>query len=243
MLEKRILNLAHRGYKAKAPENTLISFELARQIGADGVELDVQKTRDGQLVVIHDETVDRTTNGTGWIKNLDYATIRTWDAGNWFLPKYSGERVPLLAEVLDWAKAHTMFLNIELKTTKVPYQEIEEDVLRLVDQFDLNGQVLYSSFNHFSIQKIKQLNPTAQTGVLYAQPLVEPWLYAKRLGATALHPEFHFVDEALIQGCKAYGIQVNPYTVNELYDLQTMIDLEVDSIISDYPNRLKTLRV
>jgi glycerophosphoryl diester phosphodiesterase len=240
-MSNKVLNLAHRGFKAKAPENTMIAYELAKKAGADGLELDVQKTRDGKLVVIHDETINRTTDGTGWIKDIEFSKLRQFDAGSWFDDSYKGERIPLLDEVLDWAKESGMFINIELKTTKVPYPGIENDIINLVREFRMEEQVLLSSFNHFSLRTINQIDPSFQIGVLYETPLVDPWIYAKRLGAIAIHPDYSLVNDELMEGCKENNVLVNPYTVNEMIDLKKMMNLRVNSIITNHPDRLTKL--
>jgi glycerophosphoryl diester phosphodiesterase len=237
-LRRKPLNMAHRGFKAAAPENTMIAFEMAWKAGADGIELDVQMTRDGQLVIIHDETIDRTTDGTGWVKDLDYQELCQKDAGSWFDRTFQGERIPLLSDVLRWAGSHAIFVNIELKTTKVNYTGIEQRVIDLVTEYGMKDQVLVSSFNHFSLRTIKQIDRTVKIGLLYETPLVDPWIYAKRMDAVAIHPHFTNVNEELMHGCNENGILVNPYTINEMDDLQRMINFGVNSIITNHPDRL-----
>lgn len=240
-MQKRPMNLAHRGFKAAAPENTMIAFEMARQAGADGMELDVQYTKDGHLVIIHDETVDRTTDGKGWVKDFELEQLRQLDAGSSFDPKFQGERIPLLSEVLEWARSSGMFLNIELKTSIVLYPGIEKMVIDMMDQYKMREQVLLSSFNHYSMRTVKQIDSSLPIGLLYESPLVDPWLYAKHMDAVAIHPDFRNVNAEIMHGCNEHNILVNPYTINEIEDLQRMIELGVNSIITNHPDRLKEL--
>jgi glycerophosphoryl diester phosphodiesterase len=183
--------LAHRGFSAAAPENTLAAFRSAIEAGADGFELDVHMTKDGELVVIHDETVDRTTNGTGWIKDLTLVEIKRLDAGSWYSSQFTDERIPTLREVLDLIKDSNHTVNIELKNNLIAYPKLEEKVLREVDRADMEKRVVLSSFNHTSIYNLHLLRPTVKLGVLYDEPISIPWAYAKSLGATAIHPHFN----------------------------------------------------
>ncbi|WEG13512.1 glycerophosphodiester phosphodiesterase [Pullulanibacillus sp. KACC 23026] len=235
--------IAHRGFKSAAPENTLIAFELAKQAGTDGIELDIHRTKDGSLVVMHDETLDRTSNGRGWIKDITFAELSKLDAGSWFAPEFKGEKIPLLEDVLIWARSQGIFVNIELKTAIVEYPGLEDAVVDLINRYGLHDQVLCSSFNHVSLKNIKQLDPDIQVAILYAQQLVDPWLYAKHIGAVAIHPYFKHISPEIVMACKKYKIDINPYTVNEINDLETMMNLGVTSIITDYPDRLASLKL
>ena len=125
---------AHRGVSGEAPENTLAALKAAAESGAHGIELDVQLTKDAQIVVIHDETIDRTTNGTGYVKDMTWEQLRTYDAGSWFHPSFKGESIPSLEEVLDVVTAHheSMIINIELKNDQIDYPQLEEKVLDLL---------------------------------------------------------------------------------------------------------------
>ena len=158
----------HRGASGHAPENTLPAFQLAADMGADGVELDVQLTRDGIPVVCHDETVDRTGSGAGWLKDFSYSEIRKLDFsfGN---AAYEGVKIPTLEEVFDLLAPSGLTVNIEIKTGIIFYDRIEEKVLKLVRDKNWEDRVIYSSFNHYTVRRIRELDPAAKVGLLYAE--------------------------------------------------------------------------
>src|SRR5690554_5174035 len=147
--------IAHRGASNIAPENTMIAFQKAYQIGADGVEFDVHLTRDGKPVVIHDERVDRTTNGIGYVKSLTLSEIKKLDAGSYFHPNYSEEKILTLEETLDLVK-NFKIINIEIKNNLLEYKGIEEKVTNIIRDKKMEQKVICSSFNHFSMLKIKK---------------------------------------------------------------------------------------
>lgn len=132
----------HRGSAGTHPENTMISFQAAEHAGAEGIEFDIQLSRDGVPVIIHDETLERTTNGKGWVKDLTFSELQQLDAGAWFSEKYKGTKIPALEEVLTWAQGNRLLLNLELKTGIVKYPQMEEKVIRLVEQYDLTHRVI-----------------------------------------------------------------------------------------------------
>ncbi len=228
---------AHRGASGYAPENTLRAFALAADMHADGVELDVQRTRDNVLVVFHDETVDRVTGGHGFIADMTLAEVKRLRVCKPF-PDQPDE-IPTLEEVFSLLKARGLKCNAELKNSVLPYPGMEEQTLDLAAKTGMTGAMLYSSFNHYSMARIKQLDPTAKTGLLYGATLVRPWDYAKSAGADALHPEFTEVLQVAdeVQRAHALGIEINPWTVNAPEHLRAMIDAGCDRIITNYPDR------
>lgn len=225
----------HRGAGGLAPENTLPAFELAARLGADGVELDVHRTRDGVLVVCHDETVDRTSDGTGRIPELPLAQLRRWDFG-------AGTRIPTLAEVLDFAAGTRLRVNIELKNTLNRYLGMEQDVEATVLTSRLAGaareRLIYSSFNHRSLLRLIDLGTEVPVGVLYVEPLVRPWLYASGFGARALHPMGTTVLPEEVAQAHATGLRVHVWTVDTPDQARALASWGVDAIITNHPDRL-----
>jgi len=234
---------AHRGASGYAPENTLAAFRLARELGADGVELDVQMTADKEVVVIHDETVDRTTDGSGFVKDL---TLKQIKALNIVSDKegFPGEKIPTLEEVFDQLEDSNLAINVEIKDSVVHYPGIAEKVLELIDHRDWEYRITISSFNHITLAHIRQIGSLAYTGVLFADLLYEPWNYAHQLWATALHPHFSYVDRVsnLMDEARNSLLEINVWTVDDEADMDRMIAIGVDGLMTNYPDRALTRR-
>ncbi|MGE5653555.1 MAG: glycerophosphodiester phosphodiesterase [Bacillota bacterium] len=238
----RPLVFAHRGYSAVAPENTLVAFRAAVDAGADGLELDVQLTADGEMVVIHDENLKRTTSGRGLVVQHTLAELRSLDAGAWFDPRFAGTQVPTLNEVLELiAPLNRLQLNIELKTGIIPYDGMEEKVVRAVVEHNLTERVIISSFNHYTLLRAKALSPRLPIGLLYAANLVDPWQYAATLGAEALHPYHHSISGEMVAASHRAGKRVNVWTVDQEVDLKRCAEYGVDCIITNQPERAREI--
>ncbi|MEW6622011.1 MAG: glycerophosphodiester phosphodiesterase [Bacillota bacterium] len=235
-MKKRLLG--HRGVPGEAPENTLVSFKRALDLGIGGVELDVQLSRDGHLVVCHDETLDRTTSGRGYIKDITLTEMKKLDAGSWFHKRYACEQVPVLEEVLDLFKGQDFLLNIEIKSGIILYPGIEEKLIKVMEDYKVMDKCIVSSFNHYSLVKIKELCPAVKIGLLYYAGLVDPWEYALRLKAYSLHPFYPSVTEAMIKKSAAQGIKVIPFPVNKEKLIKTFLEWGVEYVITDIPHKL-----
>jgi len=233
---------AHRGASGYAPENTLEAFELAAEMGADGVELDVQMTRDGYLVVVHDERIDRVSDGTGFVRDYTLEELKRFKF-NKTHPEYEDAKIPTLREVYELLEKTPLFINVELKTGIYFYDGLEERALDLTKRMEMEERVIYSSFNHYSVKKIKELNPKAKTGILYSDGIWNPSVYAQSIGADALHPAFYnlqypsFMEEAR-KNCK----QVHVWTVNDERQAVECLNMRVEAIISNYPDRMMDVR-
>lgn len=227
---------AHRGASCYAPENTMISFKKAVTMGADGIEIDVHMSKDGYLVVCHDEKVDRTTNGNGYIKDINMKELKELDAGSWFGKEFTGEKIPLLDEVLELIKSENLLLNIELKNGPIFYDNLEKNVVNKVKDYGLEENVIISSFNHYSLLQTKKLEPRIKTGILYIAGMVSPWKYAKSIGADAIHPLFLTINKEVTEECLRNDIMVNPFTVDRESDMILMRKINVTSIITNCPD-------
>lgn len=236
---KRPLVIAHRGASGYAPENTMAAFQLAQELGSDGLEFDVQLTRDGIPVVIHDELLTRTTGYQGYVGDLNLNELSKLDAGGWMSPKWKGEPIPTLEQVLQ--KYNGLFLNVELKNSKMAYPGLEEKVIELVLKYCKPDQVILSSFNHQSVQKLKQIAPTLPTGLLYSTEPKQILNYAIEIGAFAVHPDYKLLSQARMESYIKQGLHVNTWTVNESRDMEFCIKLGVDGIITNYPDRLHSM--
>ncbi|MBP2246495.1 glycerophosphoryl diester phosphodiesterase [Paenibacillus xylanexedens] len=222
----------HRGAYSSAPENTLNGFQMAAEVGADGVELDIQLTKDREIVVIHDETVDRTSDGQGWVKDFTLSEIKKLNFNKSGRTGPLFMEVPTLAEVLELLKPTGLTINIELKTGVIYYDGIEPVALKLVEKYGLSNRVIWSSFNHYSIQKIKLLEPSARTALLCGGGVLVTGEQCEKVGAEALHPSVHMLRyPALAEDCHKRGILIRPWTVTNEDDLQLARQLGVDAVI------------
>lgn len=227
---------AHRGASAYAPENTLEAFELAIKQRADGIELDVQLTKDGKMAVIHDETIDRTCDGVGFVKEFTMEELKKFHC-NRTHPEYPSAVIPELKEVLDLLKPTGLTVNIELKTGVFRYKGLEEKTMKLVESMGFKDRIVYSSFHHPSIIKIKKLNPNALTGMLYSDGWINVLGYAKLIGADALHPSFHLMrSKKLILEARRRNLPLHVWTVNEKPIMESLVREKIGAIITNYPD-------
>lgn len=238
----RTMIWAHRGASAYAPENSMEAFELAHKMGADGIELDVHLTSDNHLVVAHDETVDRCSNGSGRIVDKTLSELLELDFSN-NKKDYSNIRIPTLEQVLDFIKQTNMILNIEIKNGVVFYKNIEEKILNSVKRHSLLDRVVFSSFNHYSLTVLKKLDAKAKIGVLYTEALIDPHLYAKHVNAMAIHPYYlTLMVPDTVWLCKIKNIKVHAWGVDTEKDILWMLNQEVDAIITNHPDIAVKLR-
>ena len=233
--------MAHRGYSSKAPENTMPAFELALEVGSGGIELDVHLTKDGEVVVIHDHTLDRTTDGKGPVESFTMAELREFDAGSWFSPAFKGTKLPALQEVLELISEHNVLLNVETKAA-LGFEQLNEKLALLLDEYAMWERIIISSFNHYALVHMKTLRPQARTGILYNCGLVNPWVYAKSIGASALHAHHMTVIPELVQAAQQNGMMVNVWTVDEAADIERVTLAKADSIITNVPGKVQSLQ-
>ncbi len=226
--------IAHRGASAYAPENTMASFEKARELGADMIELDIHRTLDGHIVVIHDPDTDRTTGVVNKIRFMKLSDIRKLDAGSWMSEKFKDERIPTLYEVLKWAKDKIQ-VNIEIKS-----DGCEKKVVKMVEKLDMTDQVIVSSFHHEYLLKIKELNPEIHTGALVgdinSKADLDKIIEACR--PDAVNPRYIAVTRTIVKAAHKRGLAVNVYTVDDPVTMKRLIKYGVDGIITNYPDVL-----
>jgi glycerophosphoryl diester phosphodiesterase len=232
---------AHRGFSAAFPENTMKAFIEAEKAGADGLEIDVQLTKDGEVVVIHDESVDRTTNGTGFVKDLTYKELRKLDASYKNKKWLKKEPIPAFIELLEWLTTNRLICNVELKNGIFSYLGMEEKVVSLIRHYKLEDRIILSSFNHYSIVYSYQLAPEIETAPLYSEGIYMPWVYAKSIQSKGIHPKLIAAPDEIIIRAMENGIAVRPYTVNKEKDMQRLLDIGCTAFITDDP--LKALKI
>jgi len=236
------LNIAHRGASALAPENTIAAFRKALEVGAGGLEFDVHFSKDAVPVIIHDEKLERTTNGHGLVQDLNLAELQELDAGSWFSTEFAGVSIPTLDQVLDEFHSSDLVLNIELKNDIISYPGIEEAVIKRVSKRKLEERVIISSFNHSSLETCRKINPALRTGILYLTEIFEPWNYARSLGCYSVHPFFfHLQNPEIVNGFREHKLPVYAWTVNEIVDMELMVAVGIEAIITDNPQDLKKI--
>lgn len=233
---------AHRGSKGTRPENTLISFQAAIDAGADGIETDVQLSKDGELIIMHDEKIDRTTDMTGRVLDLTLAELKEADAGIKFDDVYQGERIPTLKEVLDLLKRNNFkgTFNLELKTNHIEYEGIEELVDKQMQQLPSGIHLVYSSFNANSIRRMQKINPDAEFASLFQFKIKESRLLAKKHVITGLHPDVTWLRER--HGLFWPKLLIRPWTVNSTKDMTYCFKKKYDAIFTDYPAKALQVR-
>lgn len=234
--------IAHRGSSQAAPENTLPSIRKAIRDGASAVEIDVQLTKDKQIVVIHDEWLNRTTNGNGFICDSSYSYIKQLDAGSWFGPQFKGTKVPLLEEALTLLQTTSLEIHVELKNNLITYNGIEKKVTGLIQQKGMEGQVIISSFRRNSLELCKELAPNIRRGYLCWSTL-SPLYQQKEWEALQLysvHPHIALVNSK-ISKLQEIGYKVFPYVIKTKKDLLLCLRHGVDGLFTNYPDRVQQL--
>jgi len=228
---------AHRGASAHAPENTLAAFELAIRQNANAIELDATLCGDQHVIVFHDDTVERTTDGHGAVLDLPLSAIKELDAGSSFDANFRGEKIPTLDEVFETV-GHDIYINVELKNFATPFDALPEKVANLVERHSLQNQVLFSSFSPIALTRIKRALPDIPVGMLALPGLIGAWArqYPKRwLDHRAIHPYYEDVTRRFIKRKRERGYWINVYTVNNPQDIARLARWNVDGIITDDP--------
>ncbi len=236
------MNIAHRGFSGKYPENTMLAFEKALEAGAEGIEFDVHLTRDGQLVIIHDELLDRTTDGAGLVADHTLEELRRLDASAGFKGVYGVNRIPTLEEYFQLIQGREFFTNIELKTGVIWYPGIEEKVLEVIDRFDRRKDTVISSFNHFSVVRMKELAPDILCGFLEESRIIGPAAYCVKHGIECWHPLLYDMTDDVVRELKSAGIRINAWTVNRREEMTAMLEKGVDGVITNFPDLFLEVR-
>ncbi|ANX11149.1 glycerophosphodiester phosphodiesterase [Fictibacillus arsenicus] len=251
--EKEILNVAHRGASGYAPEHTLMSYKMGEQMHGDYIEVDLQMTKDGELIAMHDETLDRTTNGTGQVKDYTLEEIKELDAGSWFNEKYpekakteyEGLKVPTLEEVFQTFGKNANYY-IETKSPEV-YPGMEEKLAEMVDEYGINKDtLLVQSFSSASLLKMNEIDPSMKLVQLmwYTSPaaISDAEVEAIKQYAVGIGPNSAMIDKAYVQKTVQNGLEIHPYTVNEKEEMQKLIEWGVTGIFTNFPDLLNEVK-
>jgi glycerophosphoryl diester phosphodiesterase len=231
--------VAHRGYSGLYPENTMLAFKKAAEAGADEIEMDVQLTKDGIVVITHDESVDRVTGEKGWIRDFSFAELQKLDASSVFRGKCGFNPIPALDEYFTWVKTTDIVTNIELKNSTFYYEGLEEKTIDLIRKHGLEKKILFSSFNHASLLKCKKLCPSIPCGVLVEQNVGGAGYYIKSSGLDFYHPSMEFLNDEVVEDCKKHGVEINVWTVNSMGGLLKAEAWGLRGIITNFPDVCK----
>lgn len=231
----------HRGASEYAPENSMEAFQLAYDMGADGIEFDVQMTKDGYLVIAHDEEIGRVSDGEGFIKDYTLKELRAFTF-NKIHPEYGDVKIPLLEDVLDQFKQKSnkdreFLFNIELKNNIFAYKGMEEKVLKMVKEKGVLEKIFFSSFRHESMLKLRKLEPEVKVAFLYCDGILDITDYAGKYKVDIIHPAwYHLNREGMLDSAHEKGIAVNAWTVNSGKEIRRLCDMGVDGIITNKPD-------
>ena len=228
---------AHRGSSGTHPENTLAAFRASAKLPIAGTEIDVHLTKDGEIVVIHDEKVNRTTNGKGYVKDMTLAELKKLDCGSWFLEEWSGERIPTLDEVFEIFQDTKQILNIELKTDVFPYDSLIDKVLALAEKRGFTDRILISSFNHEDIQTVCR-KKTVESAILTLDIYVNVFEYAKAIGTNRIHLSLPAAFRRMAADALQKEAIVCVYTVNNVDYAEQLKQKGIHGIFTDYPEKM-----
>ena len=235
--------IAHRGLSSRCPENTLLAFEQALAIGADGAEFDVQLTADGVPVVFHDESLTRITGHDLLVKDLTLAELGAFDASYRFRGQCPPQRIPTLEEYCALVKDHDFLSVLEFKTAIFEYPGIEQKVIDLFAAYNLTDRLILSSFNHYTLLRCKQIAPELPCGILYECRIAEPQDYCKRLGMQYLHPDYRSLDDAELAKYEAAGVKTSPWTVDGEADMRYLLSQEnIFALMTNKPDLALAVR-
>lgn len=233
--------IAHRGFSGEYPENTLLAFRKAIEAGCDGIELDVQLSGDGEIMIMHDERLDRTTDGSGLLREHTLEQLRSVNAAARWEGRFPQEPVPTLRDYFELVKDSAVLTNIELKNSVFWYEGMEEKVVALIRKYRLEDRILFSSFNHESIALCRSLAPEIPRAFLYDCRLIDSAAYAKSNGVQYLHPAYHNVDAEAVRRIHDEGIGLNVWTVNGAEEMEYFARCGVDGIITNFPDKCRKI--
>jgi glycerophosphoryl diester phosphodiesterase len=231
--------IAHRGASGHAPENTFAAFQRAVELGGTFIETDLHVTRDGRFVAIHDDTVERTTNGSGDVCNFTLDELREVDAGMWFDRAFMGERIPTLEEILEFSREHDVVFYLELKYAAV--WGMDHALVAALQKAQSAPRTIVISFDPATLTPLRRLDPSIMTGLLVEDAKPDSIQAAIDLGARQLCPRVSSVTPELVEKAHRADLQVVTWTANTLADMRAMMAAGVDGIMTDFPDRLRAL--
>lgn len=234
---------AHRGASCSAPENTLLAFNLAYKKGAEGIETDVHLTKDNVPILIHDATLDRTTDGKGYVKDYTWEQLKIFNAGYSFSKTEVETPIMSLEELLRWAKNKNIRINIELKNNKFDYPNMENIIYGMINDYQLKERTILSTFNQESITRLKNWNENIELALLVSKKQKGIVSLAKTIGANALHIKFNLLNKRIVKECHKHQMPIRVFTVNKKSAMYKCYELGCDGIFTDKPKQAKWVRM
>ncbi len=236
------IKIAHRGSSGSYPENTRLAFEKAIEAGADMIEMDCRLSKDGHVVVIHDDRLDRTARAKGFVKGKTLKQLKKLDVGAWLKKSFKGERILTLEEILEIVSGKVE-INLEIKSVLHGPLGIELKVLFIVSHFDYLERTIFSSFDYQSLRRLRELAPDVRIGVLYGAGIRDnPFQAAREMNAYSLHIQREFATPHFLEEARELGLKGFVWTVNEVKEMEKFLSLGVDGIISDFPEKFWKIR-
>ena len=229
---------AHRGFSGKYPENTMLAFEKAVEIGVDGIEMDVHLTKDNELVIIHDENIRRTCNGEGLVRDMTLEELRKYDASATYVGVYRVNPIPTLREYFELVKDTDIITNIALKTGIFEYPTFEKRVIDMIYEYGLQDKIILSSFNHFTVKRCEEIAPEIKRGFLCESWLINYGKYTAEQNVQCCHPIFCNLSQEVVDEMHGAGCEINTWTVNEYEDIERLSAMGVDALIGNFPDRM-----
>ena len=234
-LTERTLVIAHRGANAYAPENTIESYQLAIDMKADGIETDVHFTKDGHIVTLHDEKIDRTSNGQGLVTDYTLEDLKFFDFGCKYKKAYTGTKIPTIDEMYELVKPTDMIINVEIKSAD---PRMPAALYEAAKRHNMVERIIYSSFNHYQLVRMLEADKNAFVAPLYSFNMVKPWTYCENIPAQASHPKFDQLKlyENYVDECHKRGIRVHPWTCDDPEVIKMLGEVGCDAIITNVPD-------
>ncbi|MEI6285688.1 MAG: glycerophosphodiester phosphodiesterase [Bacillota bacterium] len=242
-----MLILAHRGASGYAPENTMAAFRLAYEQQASGIEMDVHLTADGEIVICHDDTLERTSNGAGELRKKMLGELQQYDFGSWYSDQYRGEKIPTFGEFWDWfiTTDENFIVNVEIKNGPFFHIGIEQklvDIMRKQPLNNLYNRVIVSCFHHATLSKIKTIDPLIKTAPLFEGTPVDVVAMCNNSGHSEyIHPCYSSLDDTMITAAKVANIGINAWTVNTVEQLEYVKQFDITGVITNYPDRARAV--
>lgn len=240
-----MLIIAHRGASGYAPENTMPAFILAYEQNADGIEMDVHLTKDGRVVICHDDTLERTSNGTGELRAKTLYELKKLDFGSWYGEKFKNERIATFDEFWDWfiTTRRDFIVNIEIKNGPYIHEGIEKKLLDIINDKPLPNlfdRIIISCFHHDTLNKVKQIESRFQTAPLFEGTIIDIEKLCEQAGHSEyIHPYYNSIDTAMLQKSQNSNIKINTWTVNTTEQLEYVKQFNINGIITNYPDRAR----